>query len=232
MHLKSEQISIQGKRIPYGKEQQTKKDRILQINRVDSSVLRNTSTRALFPREFVEVRDVKLKYVTEYLQELLSLVFGDFIQEGFLTNTADDFYIGADTMTELKQRWFQVLKRLQDNNLTLSATKTLTRSVILGWIWSLGTLAVSLHKIAPLVSVEPPNTCSAMRSFIGAYKALARCIPNYSSLMSPLEDSIKGMHGSQVIQWSDDLHAQFKSTKVFMYSTDINHTNALPINLC
>ena len=83
---------------------------------------------------------------SDHLQELVSRVFGDFIQEGFLTNIADDFYIGADTVTELKQRWFQVLKRLQHNNLTLSATKTLifpTRSVILGWIWSMGTLAVS-----------------------------------------------------------------------------------------
>ena len=57
-----------------------------------------------------------------------------------------------------------------------------------------------------------------MRSFIGAYKALARCIPNYSSLMSPLEDSIKGMHGSQVIQLSDDLCAQFKEAQKSLYT--------------
>ena len=47
------------------KNNRQKKDRILQINRVDSSVLRNTSTRVLFPVDFVEVRDDKLKYVTE-----------------------------------------------------------------------------------------------------------------------------------------------------------------------
>ena len=36
---------------------------------------------------------------SEHLQELVSRVFGDFIHEGFLTNIADDFYIGADTVT-------------------------------------------------------------------------------------------------------------------------------------
>ena len=48
-----------------------------------------------------------------------------------------------------------------------------------------------------------------MRSFIGAFKALSRCIPRYSSLVAPLEDSIKGMQGQQKIDWTENLQTQF-----------------------
>ena len=67
----------------------------------------------------------------------------------------------------------------------------------LGWIWKAGTLSPSPHTIAPLPSVEPPKTCTRMRSFLGAYKALSLCIPKYASLVSPLEDSVKGLQGSE-----------------------------------
>ena len=52
-----------------------------------------------------------------------------------------------------------------------------------------------------------------MRSYIGAYKALSRCIPKYSSLMSPLEDAIKGKEGCHRILWHDDLLAHFKQSQ-------------------
>jgi hypothetical protein len=52
-----------------------------------------------------------------------------------------------------------------------------------------------------------------MRSFIGSYKALSRCIPNYSSLISPLEDSIKGLQGNSSISWNTDLHAHFENAQ-------------------
>lgn len=61
---------------------------------------------------------------SEYLQELTSRVFGDLMQEGFVTMITDDLFVGANTITNLLQHWTKVLKRMQENNLTLSASKS------------------------------------------------------------------------------------------------------------
>ncbi len=48
-----------------------------------------------------------------------------------------------------------------------------------------------------------------MKSFIGAFRAISRCIQRYSSLLSPLEDSVKGIKGNQAITWTSDLETAF-----------------------
>ena len=119
----------------------------------------------------------------EFLQELLSRVFGDLTREGFVIIIADDLNVGGNTIDELFIHWKVVLHYCQLNNLTLSPTKTIVcpeSTLVLGWVWRSGTIAVSSHKLSPLATVDFPATCSAMRSFIGAYKALSRCIPRYS----------------------------------------------------
>ena len=67
--------------------------------------------------------------------------------------------------------------------------------------------------------VSPPTTCSMMRSFIGAVKALSKCIPNYASLVSPLEDAIKGLEGKQGLTWSSELHRAFDSVQTALKSS-------------
>ena len=149
---------------------------------------------------------------SEYLNELLSRVLGDLMQEGFIIVLADDLYIGGDTVPELFRHWSKVLHRMQQNNISLSPHKTVIgpkRTTILGWIWNSGKISVGAHKINPLISVEPPKTSTAMRSFIGAYKAISRCVPNYSSLISPLENAIKGLQGNNPISWTPELIQHF-----------------------
>ena len=60
-----------------------------------------------------------------------------------------------------------------------------------------------------------------MRSYIGAYKAIARCIPRHSSLLSPLEQIIKGMEGAQKIKWTPESLAHFKSSQEALKSPSI-----------
>ena len=160
----------------------------------------------------------------EFLQELLTRVFGDFIQQGFLIIIADDFNACGNTVTEILLNWKEVLHRCQLNNLTLSSSKTVVcpkSTVILGWIWNLGTITVSPHKVSPLATTEPPKTCKSMRSFIGAFKVISRCIPHYSSLMSPLENCIKGLQGSNEIIWTDELREHFKKSQNALKSIKI-----------
>lgn len=142
---------------------------------------------------------------SEYLQELMARIFGDFMQEGFILVVHDDMFVGANTIAILLAHLKSVLDRLIMCNLTLSAIKTVIcpkSTIILGWVWNSGTLTPSTHKISTLAVVKPPMTCSAMRSFIGSYKALSRCIPKYASLMSCLEDATKGLEGKKLINWT------------------------------
>ena len=83
----------------------------------------------------------------------------------------------------------------------------------LGWTWNSGTISDPSYKITPLASSDPPKTCTAMCSFIGAYKALSLCIPRYSSLISPLENCIKGLQGNSCIQWDPDLTHHFRKAQ-------------------
>ena len=153
---------------------------------------------------------------SEHLRELMTRVLGEYFGEGFVIAKDDDLYIGADSVLELLCNWQKVLHRLQLNNLYLSASKTVIapkKTTVLGWNWNSGTISAPSHKITPLASSDPPKTCTAMRSFIGAYKALSRCIPRYSSLISPLENCIKGLQGNSCIQWDPDLTHHFRKAQ-------------------
>ena len=158
---------------------------------------------------------------SEYLQELMSRVLGDFVQEGFVILLADDINVCGNSEEEVLANWERVLERLSTNNLSLSAAKTVVcpiRTTILGWQWNAGTLTPCIHKISALAVVEPPKTCSSMRSFIGAFKALSKCIPSYASLIAPLEDSIKGLQGQHKIQWTARLTDHFENCRAALKS--------------
>ena len=158
---------------------------------------------------------------SEYLQELTSRVLGDFVQEGFTVLIDDDLNVGANDIPDLMNRWTLVLSRLHENGLTLSAHKTVIcpkTVVILGWLWSEGRLSSCSHKLSALIAVTPPKTCTAMRSFIGAFKAVSRCFPKYASWVSPLEDSLKGLEGKDSISWTDELRKQFKDVQNLLKS--------------
>ena len=95
------------------------------------------------------------------LEELMSRVLGELIQEGCVAKIADDLYVGGISFEDVLQNWQRVLEALKRNNLRLSASKTIVcprTATILGWIWSNGTLQASPHKLATQSSSDPPET--------------------------------------------------------------------------
>ena len=92
------------------------------------------------------------------LEEVMSRVLGELVQEGCVTKLADDLYCGGDTPKSLLHNWQRALAQLQRCNLRLSPTKTVlypVSSSILGWIWSQSTLSASPHRVAVLSSCPP-----------------------------------------------------------------------------
>ena len=150
------------------------------------------------------------------LEELLSRVLGDLIQEGVVAKLADDLYCGGNTPEDLLINWDRLLSALFHNGLRLSAPKTVIApksTTILGWIWSQGTIKASPHRISALSTCDPPSTVKGLRSFIGAVKVLARVIPRCSHYLSPLEDAVAGRPSADKISWSDSLLNAFNHAK-------------------
>ena len=150
------------------------------------------------------------------LDEIMARMFGDLIEKGLLRRVADDLYIGADNLVTLLETWAIVLTRLHQADLRLSAPKTeilpLTTDV-LGWIWSNGTLSASPHHTAALSSCSTPQTVKALRSFIGAYKVVARVLKHCSQYLAPLEKLTAGKQSSDKIQWSEDDLNSFRNSQ-------------------
>ena len=150
------------------------------------------------------------------LEELLCRVLGDLLEEGVVAKLADDIYCGGNTIAELQRNVRRLLQCFADSGLRLSATKTTicpTKTMILGWVWNLGTIQASSHRIATLASCDMPVTVKAMRSFVGAYKMLARVVPGCSALLAPFDSVTGGRQSSEHIEWNDSLQEAVKRAK-------------------
>eukprot|EP00918_Siedleckia_nematoides_P075562 GHVU01165391.1.p1 GENE.GHVU01165391.1~~GHVU01165391.1.p1 ORF type:complete len:313 (-),score=12.08 GHVU01165391.1:678-1556(-) len=131
------------------------------------------------------------------LEELMSRILGDLIQAGTVSKLADDLYCGGNSTNELLCNWKKVLQAFQKCNIRLSASKTIVcprTTTILGWIWSQGSLQASPHCIATLSTCSQPETVKGLRSFIGAYKFLARVLPKCAHILAPLVDAVPVMN--------------------------------------
>ena len=142
------------------------------------------------------------------LEELMCRVLGDCLQDGCVAKLADDLYCGGNTPEELISNWARVLRSLHEANLHLSPAKTIIcprSTTILGWIWQDGQISASPHKIAVLSSCKPPENVKGLRSFIGAYKMLARVLPGCAKILSPLDAAVAGLDSKDTLRWTDEL---------------------------
>ena len=154
------------------------------------------------------------------LEELMCRVLGDLLEEGVVAKIADDLYCGGNTEQEFILNWKRVLQAISKCGLRLSASKTIIcpkSTTILGWHWHLGTLQASPHRIATLSTCSPPATVKGVRSFLGAYKFLARVVPNTSGSLAQLETAVGGKASHEQVVWSEELHEVFcKAQKALM----------------
>ena len=153
---------------------------------------------------------------SEWLEELMCLLFGDLVQEGKVAKVADDMFIGGKTVDDLYGNWSAVLEILRKNGMKLKPPKTLiapTHAQIVGWDWFNGKLSASTHKLLPLTKCDPPSTVTGVRSYIGAYKFFNRVIRGCASHLDVLEKAIAGKQKNDKIIWTDDLLDKFHNSQ-------------------
>ena len=150
------------------------------------------------------------------LEELLSRIFGDMVEDRKIVKIADDFYVGSDNIENLLSSWEEVLQRLSLNGLKLSADKTVccpTSTNILGWLWNQGTISASSHHVNALTVREPPTTVKGLRSYIGCFKFISRVLPNYAEKLQPLEAACGGQQSTDKVLWTEELLTAFNQSK-------------------
>jgi hypothetical protein len=79
-------------------------------------------------------------------------------------------------------------------------------------------IQASPHRIATLSTCDHPSTVKGMRSFVGAYKVLARVIPNCDDILSSLDDVSAGRSSQDKIEWNDDLRHTFANAPKLLSS--------------
>ena len=156
------------------------------------------------------------------LEELMCQVLGELLKAGIVVKIADDLYCGGNTPLELLQNWEKVLLALHKADLRQSAKKTVINpqtATILGWVSKSGTLKASPHRVAALSSCPKPETVGRLRSFIGAFKVLARVIPVCSSLLIKLDEAVAGRLSKDQTECTDELYSAFSDVQAALAST-------------
>ena len=128
------------------------------------------------------------------------------------THSVDDLY----------NSWHKVLITMRQCGLKLKSSKTYiapSETQILGWDWNGGRISACTHKITPLSTCKPPQTTTAMRSFIGAFKVFNRVLRNCSHYLADLEASITGKQKSEKVIWTNSLTESFKKAQSALNST-------------
>ena len=161
---------------------------------------------------------------SEWLEELLCLLFGHKVQNGKLAKVADDLFAGGETVEDLFSNWSEILDILDKNGLKLKGLKVViapTYAQILGWDWNNGSLKASSHKLLPLSKCDPPATVTAMRSYIGAYKFFNRVIRGCAVHLDDLEKCIAGKQKTDKITWTDNLLQKFHDSQKALASAAV-----------
>lgn len=153
---------------------------------------------------------------SEWLEELLSLLLGSLIQEGWVAKVADDLYAGGHSLEHLLHNWTQVLNILYTNGLKVKAIKTFIvpkHIQMLGWDWHDGCLSACKHKLLPLIKCEPPETVTLLRSFIGAYKVFNRILRGCAVNLGDLEKFIVGKQKNDKLSWTEPILQCFRNSQ-------------------
>ena len=126
---------------------------------------------------------------------------------------ADGLFVFANTLTELEENFVEVMLRAELCGFTFKPSKVIitpNETTIFGWKKVGAGWRPTSHMISPLIKAKAPSTVKQLRSWIGSYKQITECIPDYSILLGPLEKIIAGRASAERIKWTDQLLKAFK----------------------
>ena len=157
-----------------------------------------------------------LKGASERSYEKLLRIYGDMVQAGQLAQMADGLHILGDSLDILVTNYEEVLKRADMCNLTFKPSKVVVcpKNInLFGWSLKGHKWFPTSHTISALANAQPPTTVKQLRSFLGSFKQLSPCLPNYASTINTLEQMAAGMKSGERISWTEELNVSFEAAK-------------------
>lgn len=128
-------------------------------------------------------------------------------------NYIDDILIFGTTKEQLKKREEKVLKRLEENNLTLNRSKckfVVEEVEFLGSIIDQNGIRPSPDKVEAIKNFRKPKDVTELRSFIGLVTYISPSIKNFADIMEPLNRMMKS---SSLCEWDDEQDKAFSNIK-------------------
>lgn len=104
-------------------------------------------------------------------------------------NFSDDIYVGGKDVKEHNERLERVLRRLQENKLTINTAKCqfrVDKILFFGHIFDKKGMSPDPKKVEALVKTETPSNPTEVRSLLSAVAFCSRFIPNFSTITAPL----------------------------------------------
>ena len=157
-----------------------------------------------------------LRNSAEWGSEILARIYGDLVQQKKCTRIADQIYVLGNSLEELVDNFKVVLHRARQSNLTFKPSKVVIcpeTTIILGWKKKGKQWFPTEHVLSPLAQAEPPSTVKKMRGWLGAYRQIAKTIPQHATVLKSFEKMVGGKNSRDKIVWTPDLLAEFDSAK-------------------
>ena len=157
-----------------------------------------------------------LRNSAEWGSEILARIFGDMVQNKQCTRIADQIYVLGNSVLELMENFKTVMNRARMANLTFKPSKIIVcpqTTIILGWRKTGNEWAPTEHVLSPLSQAEPPTTVKKLRGWLGAYRQIAKTIPNHAIVLQNFEKMVRGKNSKDKIPWTPELIKEFDAAK-------------------
>ena len=157
-----------------------------------------------------------LKNSSEHSYNRLARVYGSMMKEEKLTRMADGLFVLANDEQELYKNYMETLEKARIAGFTFKPKKVRIcprSTVVFGWKLEDGLWTPQDHVVSSLAKVDFPTTIKQLRSYIGAVKQLAPCVPSYGILLAPFEKLVAARSSAERITWTEDLKESFNKIK-------------------
>ena len=106
-----------------------------------------------------------------------------------IRNISDDIYVRGKDVEEHNKRLELVLRRLQENHLTINTSKCkfkVDKILFFGHIFDKKGMSPDLKKVEALQMTEAPSNATEVRSLLSSVAFCSRYIPNFATITAPL----------------------------------------------
>uniref|UniRef100_A0A1Y1K180 RNA-directed DNA polymerase n=2 Tax=Photinus pyralis TaxID=7054 RepID=A0A1Y1K180_PHOPY len=156
-------------------------------------------------------------------QRLMDYIFGNLLGENLFVYL-DDIIVVSQTFDEHITILKEVYRRLKEANLTVNIEKCdfcKSRLSYLGYVVDKDGLHTDPQKVEAISLYPKPKTVTDIKRFIGMCSWYRRFVYNFSTVIAPLSNLIKGKTKKQVVSWTREAEESFARIKSLLTSTPI-----------